>query len=198
MSVPRLIVLAGPNGAGKSTFFSAHLRRLGLEFVNADLLVATLGLTVEEGAIAADALRAAYLEDRRSFVTETVFSDPAGAKLQFMRNAIKAGYEVTLLFVGLAGVALSEARVAHRVAGGGHDVPTEKLARRYAQSLLNLAQAMRFVPKVYIFDNSSATVPHRLVITVRNGIATIAPGMTPSWAMRALRDSGLPVAAPLR
>ncbi len=195
MSAPRLIVLAGPNGAGKSTFFAAHLRQLGLEFVNADLLVATLGLTVQEGAIAADTLRSAYVTDRRSFVTETVFSDPAGAKLQFMRDAIEAGYEVTLLFVGLPSVALSEARVAHRVAGGGHDVPTEKLARRYAQSLQNLAQAMRFVPRVYVFDNSSATTPHSLVLTVRDAVATIAPGTTPKWAMQALRDSALPIKA---
>lgn len=195
MNAPRLIVLAGPNGAGKSTFYAAHLQRLGLDFVNADLLVATLGLTVAEGAEAADALRVAYLEERRSFVTETVFSDPAGAKLQFLRDAIASGYEVTLFFIGLAGVALSEARVAHRVAGGGHDVPSEKLARRYAQSLANLAQAMRFVPKVYVFDNSSAATPHRLVLTVDNGVATRAPGAMPDWASKALRDSGLTTAA---
>ena len=194
MSAPRLIVLAGPNGAGKSTFYAAHLQRLGLDFVNADLLVATLGLTVAEGAEAADALRGTYLEERRSFVTETVFSDPAGAKLQFLRDAIAAGYEVTLLFIGLAGVALSEARVAHRVAGGGHDVPSEKLARRYAQSLANLAQAIQFVPVVYLFDNSSAATPHRLVLTVSNGVATRAPGAMPDWASKALRESGLTTA----
>ncbi len=162
--------------------------------MNADLLVATLGLTVAEGAAAADALRMAYLEARRSFVTETVFSDPAGAKLQFLRDAMAAGYEVTLLFIGLAGVALSEARVAHRVAGGGHDVPTEKLARRYAQSLANLAQAMRFVPVVHLFGNSSVATPHRLVVTVRKGVAAIAAEPLPEWARKALRESGLPPA----
>lgn len=194
MSATRLIVLAGPNGAGKSTFYAAHVQRLGLDFVNADLLVATLGLTVAEGAEAADVLRVAYLEERRSFVTETVFSDPAGAKLQFLRDALAVGYEVTLLFIGLASVALSEARVAHRVAGGGHDVPSEKLARRYAQSLANLAQAMRFVPTVYVFDNSSAATPHRLVLTVNKGVATRAAGAMPAWASTALHDSGLAVA----
>ena len=192
MSAPRLIVLAGPNGAGKSTFYAAHLQHLGLDFVNADLLVATLGLSVEEGANAADALRQEFLDERKSFVTETVFSDPVGAKLQFLREAIAAGYEVALLFIGLSSAALSEARVAHRVAGGGHDVPSEKLARRYAQSLENLAQAMRFVPTVYLFDNSSAATPHRLVLTVRGGLAKCEVRELPRWAADVLKASRLP------
>ena len=190
MSAPRLIVLAGPNGAGKSTFFSAHLQCLGLDFVNADLLVGTLGLSVEEGAKAADALRAEYVEARRSFVTETVFSDPVGAKLQFLRDAIAAGYDVALMFIGLSSTALSEARGAHRVAGGGHDVPTEKLARRHAQSLKNLVQAMQFVPEVYVFDNSSAEHPHQLVLSVRDRTVKIEMQVLPQWATGVLHAYG--------
>jgi predicted ABC-type ATPase len=186
MSAPRLIVLAGPNGAGKSTFFAAHLQCLGLDFVNADVLVGTLGISVEEGARAADALRAEYVEARKSFVTETVFSDPVGAKLQFLRDAIAAGYDVALMFIGLSSSALSEARVAHRVAGGGHDVPTEKLARRYAQSLENLVQAMQFVPEVYVFDNSSAEHPHQLILSVRDRTVKIEMQVLPQWATEAL------------
>lgn len=38
MPSPLLIILAGPNGAGKSTFHEAHLKGLGLHFLNADNL----------------------------------------------------------------------------------------------------------------------------------------------------------------
>jgi len=190
VKAPRLIVLAGPNGSGKSTFFEAHLRTLGLDFVNADRVVAALGIPANEAAEAADALRGQFVAERKSYITETVFSDPVGAKLQLLRDAIAAGYEVTLLYIGLASPALSEARVAQRVAEGGHDVPTERLARRYAQSLQNLVTTLRFVPEVLVFDNSSSETPHRLVLSARNGVVRKEVSPLPPWLKCALPPSG--------
>ena len=185
MTPPRLIVLAGPNGAGKSTFFEAHLEALGLDFVNADRLAA-LGIDTREAAAAADALRMAFVAERKSFITETVFSDPAGAKLQFLRDAMAAGYRVTLLFVGLASPTLSEARVAQRVRHGGHDVPSDRLARRYAQSLANLVVALTFVSEAFVFDNSSAEAPYRLVLSARSGTLRKETARVPQWLSSAL------------
>ena len=45
------------------------------------------------------------------------------------------GYEVRLVFVSLANVDLALARVARRVAVGGHDVPAETVRRRFAAGL---------------------------------------------------------------
>ena len=181
MAAPRLIFLAGPNGAGKSTFYETFLRDSGLPFVNADRITAALGISNLEAAEAADKARVQLIADGGSFITETVFSDPAGAKLQFLRDAVAANYRVTLYYIGIASAQLSEARVSQRVRAGGHDVPPERLARRFRQSLENLAQAVKFVPEVHVFDNSSSTAPYRLVLSVRDGRTEFAADPFPAW-----------------
>jgi predicted ABC-type ATPase len=178
---PRLIFLAGPNGAGKSTFFEAFLKDAGLPFVNADRIGAALGVSDSEAAAAADAARAQLLAEGMSFITETVFSDPVGAKLQFLREAIAAGYRVTVYFIGLSSAQLSGARVAQRVRAGGHDVPPERLDRRFWQSLENLKEAVTFVPEVHVYDNSSAESPYRLVFSVRESRIELPGDPLPDW-----------------
>jgi predicted ABC-type ATPase len=185
---PKLIVLAGPNGAGKSTFFELFLKEHDMPFVNADRIGAALGISDAEAAAAADAARAHLVTQRVSFMTETVFSDPVGAKLQFLRDAIAADYDVTLYFVGLASVQLSEGRVAQRVQAGGHDVPPERLERRFRQSLENLRQALKFVPEVHVYDNSSAEVPYQLVLSVREGRTEFVADSLPGWLKATVPD----------
>jgi predicted ABC-type ATPase len=178
---PRLLFLAGPNGAGKSTFFEAFLKGSGLPFVNADQIAAALGISDTEAAAAADATRKQLLAESLSFITETVFSDPIGAKLQFLRDAIAAGYRVTLHFIGISSAQLSGARVSQRVRAGGHDVPLERLERRFRQSLDNLHQALAFVPEIHVYDNSSSEAPYRLVLSVRAGQTEFVADPLPDW-----------------
>src|SRR6266542_3714823 len=79
---PLLIALVGPNGAGKSTFYEEYLSPIGLPFINADVLARTLiesgspqGEETERLAAAlAEKRRDEMVANRRSFVTETVFS----------------------------------------------------------------------------------------------------------------------------
>jgi predicted ABC-type ATPase len=181
MPAPRLIFLAGPNGAGKSTYYRTFLRTAGLPFVNADELTRTLGVPNTEAANFADGAREALLSGGESFITETVFSDPVGAKLNFLRRAIAAGYDVQVHFIGLSGVALSEARVLQRVAQGGHDVPADRLERRFHQSLQNLAEAITFVPEVRVFDNSDPDYPFRLVLRSARGQIMLRADPCPGW-----------------
>lgn len=178
---PRLIFVAGPNGAGKSTFFETFLKDSGLPFVNADRICAALGISELEAAAAADAARAQLVAEGLSFITETVFSDPVGAKLQFLRDATAADYRVTLYFIGLSSVHLSEARVAQRVRVGGHDVPPDRLERRFRQSLANLGEALKFVPEVHVYDNSSAEIPYRLVLSIRKSRTEFRADPPPDW-----------------
>jgi predicted ABC-type ATPase len=96
---PIVVAVAGPNGAGKTTFHHAHLEPAGLPFMNADVLANELGMDPYDAARAADALRRALLERKESFVFETVFSDPVGEKLAFLKEAADAGYTVVLCFV---------------------------------------------------------------------------------------------------
>lgn len=179
-------MLAGPNGAGKTTCYRTFFRTSGLPFINADELVARLHLPVEEAALYADRVREEMLTAGESFITETVFSDPVGAKLDFLRKVIAAGYQVELHFIGISGADLSEARVAIRVMQGGHDVPTDRLIRRYEQSLKNLATALTFVPHVRVYDNSSPLNPYRLVLRIENGKEVERPKPTPDWLTRSL------------
>jgi predicted ABC-type ATPase len=155
-------------------------------YLNADDIAAKLGLSVGESARTADAVRAELLDSGESFITETVFSDPVGAKLQFMKDAIAKGYHVTLIYIGLDCSELSEARVVQRVESGGHDVPSERLPRRYAQSLINLRAAMDFVPIVRVFDNSDAEDPFRYVLQINDGLKLDQVAQLPRWLAGAL------------
>lgn len=95
--------------------------------------------------------------------------------MQCLQNAVAAGYQVAVYFIGLAGPDLSGVRIWQWVKEGGHDVPTERLARRYKQSLLNLTSALRFVPETQVFDNSASGEPFRLVLTTVGGVQSILP-----------------------
>lgn len=169
MTPPQLILLAGPNGAGKSTYHELYLADTGLPFLNADLIAAKTGIDSFAAARLLDALRDRMIEEHQGFITETVFSDPGGEKLAMLGKAVRAGFEVTLIYVGITNASLSAARVAGRVRHGGHDVPPNKLAPRFARSLINLEAAFAVVPLVVIYDNSSPEEPYRHVATVRAG-----------------------------
>jgi len=178
---PVIVALAGPNGAGKTTFYAAHLRAAGLRFVNADLLARELGLEPYAAARIAGRLRAELVNQRESFVFETVFSDPVGEKLAFLRNAAAAGYNVILCFIGTASAAVSEQRVAMRVSQGGHDVPSAKLRELFPRALANLASALRDLPHVWVFDNNDLRRPFRLVAIARSGRPVELHRPVPRW-----------------
>jgi len=180
---PQLILIAGPNGAGKTTYYENYLKQSGLPYVGADRISATTGVGAYEAAQVADDLRREYLKQGISFVAETVFSDPVGDKLNFLREAMAAGYEVALIYIGLESPAMARDRVTGRVNDGGHDVPDEKIAARYPRSLANLAEALKFVPEVKVYDNSSFDEPYRLLAEFRDGrVARRVEGAMPGWA----------------
>lgn len=178
---PVIVALAGPNGAGKTTFYHAHLRAAGLRFVNADVLARELKLDPYAAARVADTLRRQLVQQRESFVFETVFSDPVGDKLSFLKDAADAGYTVVLCFIGISGAEVSEERVAMRVSQGGHDVPAEKLVARFPRTLANLKTAIRDLPHVWIFDNDDLRTPFRKVAAFEAGQRTVLNLSVPGW-----------------
>ena len=183
---PVLVAVAGPNGAGKTTFFHAHLKRAALRFVNADVLAAELGLAPYAAARMADALRREWVRQRESFAFETVFSDPAGEKLEFLRGAVEQGYNVVLCFIGISGPEVSETRVAMRVTQGGHDVPPDKLRERFPRTLANLRAAIEQLPAVLVFDNDDLSTPFRKAAQFAHGRVTFQADPLPSWLARVL------------
>ena len=188
---PVLVFLAGPNGAGKSTFFDTYLADLGLPFVNADRVARALRAAEPDSApdaidgrsfTEAEKLRAAFTEAGLSFCTETVFSDPAGAKLGFLEQARRRGFAVFLIFIGLASAMLSVARVVQRVREGGHDVPDDRLRARFPRTLANLRAAIPLADDAFLFDNSSAQAPFRLIAVYARGALVSRHPPIPTWA----------------
>jgi predicted ABC-type ATPase len=178
---PVIVALAGPNGAGKTTFYHAHLQPAGLRFVNSDVLARELELEPYAAASVSDVLRRELVNQRESFVFETVFSDPVGDKLGFLREAMAAGYTVVLCFIGVSGPKVSEERVAMRISQGGHDVPPEKLVARFPRTLANLKAAIRELPHVLIFDNDDLRTPFRQVAVFENGRRVGRKTRVPQW-----------------
>jgi predicted ABC-type ATPase len=184
---PIMVALAGPNGAGKTTFYHAHLQPAGLRFVNADVIADELELGPYAAAKVAEALRRELVSQSGSFVFETVFSDPVGDKLSFLKETIEAGYTVVLCFIGISGSKTSEERVAMRVSQRGHDVPTAKLRARYARTLANLKSAIRELPYVLVFDNEDLRTPFRRVAVFEHGQLTFRQDPLPRWLTKLMK-----------
>ncbi|CAN5863408.1 zeta toxin family protein [soil metagenome] len=179
---PQLVLLGGPNGAGKSTYYDTFLSHLDLPFLNADLLAAESGIDSFEAARVLDAERARRVAVGEGFITETVFSDPAGEKLQLLLDAQAAGFDVTLVYIGVASPELSSRRVDQRLQHGGHDVPREKLVGRSVRSLQNLRRALPVLDKIDVFDNSSSDAPYEPIATFERGVMTwCTQKQLPAW-----------------
>lgn len=180
---PVIVALAGPNGAGKTTFYEAHLKACGLRFINADILAGELGMEAYPAAEIAAQLRDEMVRQKESFVFETVFSDPVGDKLAFLKRAVQSGYTVVMCFIGLAGAGRSEERVAMRVTQGGHDVPKDKLISPFPRTMTNLKQAIRELPCVFVFDNDDLRTPFRLLAVFQSGRPTFMEKSISDWLM---------------
>ena len=162
MSVPdkKVVIIAGPNGAGKTTFAVEFLpNEAGCPlFVNADLIAGGLSpFAPEQAAVRAGRIMvreiALHVQRGETFAFETTLSGRGYARLipQWQRR----DYEVKLVFLKLASVDLAIARVAARVAQGGHGVPEAVIRRRFSAGWRNFdAVYRRLVDRWMIYDNS--------------------------------------------
>ena len=174
MTGPDFWIIAGPNGAGKTTLVSRGMFSVS---VPSDSLINPDDITLEylrAGGIAtwADApletqkrlfIKAADEAQRRLeekiengdvAVVESVLSTQKYRPL--VERTRELGGRFFLIYVILSSPDLSRSRVSSRAAHGGHDVPSEKLARRWRNSLSIApwfaAQAERF----WFVDNSNS------------------------------------------
>ncbi len=158
--MPYVAMIGGPNGSGKSTLIG-HLREQGIdlgEYINADDIAAGLTGSYEsrtrEAQKIADERRAACLRSRVDFSFETVMSHVS--KVEFLRACRDQGYDTVLYFVSTQSPELNVARVAQRVALGGHDVDRDRIISRYARAMDYLPLALSVAARAAVFDNSDA------------------------------------------
>lgn len=189
MPTPVLHLLAGPNGAGKTTFHERVLGpATGLPFINADRIAQErwpedpAGHGYDASALAAEQ-RGAAIRDRRSFISETVFSHPS--KLELLRTAGEAGYR-RFLHVILIPEELAVQRVLVRVETGGHAVPEEKVRARFQRLWRLLREAIALAEEAQVLDNSRAATPFRVVARYANGTFLGTPAWPP-WTPPELR-----------
>ena len=156
----RIVIIAGPNGAGKTTFAREFLPNEAHcpNFVNADLIAAGLSPFAPElaaykaGRLMLEAI-AEYARRGESFAFETTLSGLTYA--QMIPAWRTDGYAVKLVFLALPDAEMALARVAARVAQGGHNVPEEVVRRRFAAGRNNLDRYRQLVNSWQLYDNSS-------------------------------------------
>jgi predicted ABC-type ATPase len=186
----RLDLVVGPNGAGKSTFVRLVLAEQvrGSVFVNADEIAKanwpddTEAQSYEAARIAA-ATRETLIDRRQPFIAETVFSHPS--KLDLIETARRTGYFVALHVV-MVPEDLAVARVAARVAAGGHPVPEDKVRQRWHRLWHHVADAVGLVDDATFWDNATHDGPH-LVAEFFAGLPAGAPRWPP-WTPAVLTD----------
>jgi predicted ABC-type ATPase len=184
---PILWILAGPNGAGKSKLYETWLKRLTkAEFVNADLLAAAQfghpAQTEDEslwGQQAAEERRQQLMRQKAHLVVESTFSHPS--KLELVKGARAAGYEVAVAHLSVDDVAILIARVAGRVRQGGHPVPEERIRRRFVRNQALIREVILLAHHGWVFDSSLRNAPPRLCAEFSNGTGAAKIEPLPAW-----------------
>ena len=187
---PTLCVVAGPNGSGKTT---ATEQLLANEWGANSLYINPDNIAEQEfggwnspdavlrAAQRATELRYQCLEEKRDFVFETVFS--SSEKLEFLRKAHEAGFFIRLFYVCTNSPEINVARIAKRYMNGGHEVPISKVVSRYFKSLELAKQAISFVDRAYIYDNSvEGQLPQLLYRTSEGVLVKQYTDDIPEWA----------------
>jgi len=141
----KILILAGPNGAGKTTFAREFLPKEAAcpRFINVDLIAEGLSpFDPEIAAFQAGRLMvreiSTLVRRRESFSFETTLSGLRYARL--IPQWRKKGFSVKLIFLKLPNPEMAIARVAARIAQGGHAVPEEVIRRRFVAGWRNFQQ----------------------------------------------------------
>ncbi|MBE0437763.1 MAG: zeta toxin family protein [Methylomicrobium sp.] len=141
--MPTCWIIAGHNGAGKTTFALEYLPQIVhcYHFINADLIAAGLSpLAPERELITASRIFLSEVESsinkKQDFAFETTLAGRSYLKL--IDRLRSSGWHVELIYLALPSIEMSKARVAERVAHGGHNIPAQDIERRFARSLRNL------------------------------------------------------------
>lgn len=204
---PVLLVLAGVNGAGKSSIGGdVMLRRAGMPWYDPDRYTRRLvdaGLPLGEANARAWQHGVDLLDRAVAAGHSHAFETTLGGTTMVLRIAAAArSHDVMVWFCGLSSPEQHIARVAARVAAGGHDIPEAKIRERWLQAPLNLIALLPRLTELRVFDNSADVAPGQavpdpaLVVQLNSGTVAYPQALpdlarTPGWAkpiVKAARD----------
>lgn len=177
----KYILIAGVNGAGKSTLYQTIDSLKNVKRINTDEIVRGFGDwrngkdVVKAGKIAVNLINE-YFEKGISFNQETTLC--GSSIIRNINKAKESGYEIELHYVGVDSVEIAKARIAHRVAHGGHGIPDSDVERRYAESLKRLKEVMPECNLAVLYDNTTSF--NRFAI-YKNGELIRLSKKTPNW-----------------
>jgi predicted ABC-type ATPase len=159
--MPSIIIVAGPNGAGKTSFAREYLpnQRQRITYINADEIQGSLrqefgqasNLDLKAGRIMLQQIDVATTRLENVMLETTLATRSYAAKIPGWRHR---GYSVGLIYLRLSSVEHSLARVARRVAAGGHTIPEPTIRRRFGKSLEYLDSIYKpLVDEWYVWDS---------------------------------------------
>jgi len=191
---PIFLIVGGPNGSGKSSVYKGTSIEEGgrtVWIINPDLLTLRIreveGLSQDDANLAAvqriETWLDASIQAHQSVGVETVLSTDKYRRL--VEKAKQLGFEFRLIYVALDSVDRNIERVALRVRKGGHDVPRDKIVKRYTGSLAQMPWFVAEADQASIFDNSGAS-PKRIA-EKSDGILTVESDALPA-VLEALKE----------
>ncbi|MDQ0007894.1 putative ABC-type ATPase [Luteibacter jiangsuensis] len=195
---PVLYVLAGVNGAGKSSIGGYRLRQAGLDWFDPDTFAREL--VADTGCAQVEANAAAWNEGMRRLDEAVACGTVHAFETTLGGNTVPAKiadatrtHDVLMWFCGLSSPERHVARVAARVAAGGHDIPEAKIRERYVAALENLIALLPAIALLQVYDNSvdvarGEAIPDPLLVAEIARGRLVSPSdidvlrRTPDWA----------------
>ncbi|MCU0546031.1 MAG: zeta toxin family protein [Oscillatoriaceae cyanobacterium Prado104] len=159
--MPNLYIFGGANGSGKTTTAISLLPNFldCFEYVNADAIAAALSpFNSQSVALSAGRIMLERLQTLSDSGTDFAFETTLAARsfATFIRSCQTKNYTINLIYFWLRSPELAVARVARRVASGGHSIPEDVIRRRYDRGLRNLnALYLPLCDNWIIYDNSN-------------------------------------------
>lgn len=161
--MPSLYIIGGANGSGKTTVSLSLLPNFleVFEYVNADAIAIGLSpFNPESMAIQAGRLMLERLRNLAEVGADFAFETTLAARtfVPFLQECKTKGYIINLIYFWLQNPDLAVARVARRVASGGHSIPEDVIRRRYERGRKNLISLyLPLCDSWIVYDNSEPT-----------------------------------------
>jgi predicted ABC-type ATPase len=199
--MPNLFIITGANGAGKSTlsknllpsaftqlsvfdgdkFFVETLKTLFPSQIKSPKYARDTAFqaTVDEF----EGLVENAIENQYDFAYEGHFSSPAPWKT--IEKFKVAGYRITMFFLMVNSLELSQKRVSERVKTGGHYVTPYEIEKNYYGNLIQLNNHFEILDELILADNSQLDSPS-LILHFSESNKLFVSDIFPKWGKKYL------------